>query len=120
MGRRPKYEPGGHAKQRRGNEARLANALTDINVPMVTMSNWRDHAACYSDDTYTQQLNCEIAHGDCGIKAQDTFIRDMCGHCPVRLQCLQDGMTEIWGVWGGLLPVERRQLRQHASAVMNS
>lgn len=31
-----------------------------------------------------------------------------CHRCPVWKECLQYGMLETWGMWGGLTPHERR------------
>lgn len=40
-----------------------------------------------------------------GIKAR-------CQPCPVRLQCLEYGMGEPWGIWGGTDGYERYQIRR--------
>lgn len=36
----------------------------------------------------------------------------MCGACPVRVRCLEMALdnNEKFGIWGGLLPLERRAL----------
>ena len=39
-----------------------------------------------------------------------TVIR-ACRTCPVRLACLQTGLNEQYGVWGGYLPGQRRRIR---------
>jgi hypothetical protein len=36
----------------------------------------------------------------------------LCAECPVRSECLEAGMDEAWGVWGGLTTPERRKLRR--------
>lgn len=36
--------------------------------------------------------------------------RAVCEGCPVRLECLADGIAERWGIWGGLTYRERRAL----------
>jgi WhiB family redox-sensing transcriptional regulator len=35
----------------------------------------------------------------------------VCASCPVRCDCLEVGMSEPRGVWGGLTAYERRRLR---------
>lgn len=35
-----------------------------------------------------------------------------CARCPVRRPCLEFGLTEIWGVYGGTTPTQRRWLRR--------
>lgn len=36
----------------------------------------------------------------------------VCQGCPVRQPCLQAGMSEEWGVWGGWTANQRKQLRK--------
>ena len=48
----------------------------------------------------------------------------ICGHCPVREQCLDYALSgaDTWGgittgIWGGTTPQERDQLRRQKKAV---
>lgn len=41
--------------------------------------------------------------------------KQLCAGCEVRVECLEAGMTEEYGVWGGLSPKHRRKLRKEAS-----
>jgi hypothetical protein len=34
-----------------------------------------------------------------------------CARCPVRMDCMLDGLYETAGIWGGTLPTERRRYR---------
>lgn len=36
----------------------------------------------------------------------------VCGACEVQAECLQAGMNEDWGVWGGLSRVQRSRIRK--------
>jgi hypothetical protein len=36
----------------------------------------------------------------------------VCAGCRVRLSCLEGGIEEQWGVWGGLTALERKRLRR--------
>jgi hypothetical protein len=36
--------------------------------------------------------------------------RRICLRCPVRFDCLEFGLTEEWGVWGGHSPSQRRKI----------
>lgn len=36
----------------------------------------------------------------------------ICENCPVLSECIDIGMPERYGVWGGLLASERRHMRQ--------
>jgi len=37
--------------------------------------------------------------------------KEICADCPARVQCLSVGLSERFGVWGGLDALERKQLR---------
>lgn len=43
----------------------------------------------------------------------------LCAKCPVRATCLERGMDEEFGVWGGLTRAERKRLRTTGSAQIN-
>jgi len=36
--------------------------------------------------------------------------RELCLSCPVRYECLEYGIDEPWGVWGGHSPSQRRRI----------
>lgn len=36
--------------------------------------------------------------------------REVCNRCPVWDVCLEKGMDEVWGMWGGLTPNERKAI----------
>ena len=35
--------------------------------------------------------------------------KEVCATCPVRRDCLQDGLSEEWGIWGGFTRAERER-----------
>lgn len=37
-----------------------------------------------------------------------SFGKILCDRCPVWQQCLDQGIEEVWGMWGGLTPNERK------------
>jgi WhiB family redox-sensing transcriptional regulator len=39
----------------------------------------------------------------------------LCDECPVQSECLEAGMDEEHGIWGGLGPKQRRKLRKGAA-----
>lgn len=41
-----------------------------------------------------------------------TKAKMICLDCPVRLRCLQHGMGEAWGVFGGTSPLDRSRLKR--------
>lgn len=40
-----------------------------------------------------------------------TRARAVCSSCPVRRSCLETGLEEAWGIWGGLTKPERDRAR---------
>ena len=38
--------------------------------------------------------------------------RSLCAGCPVRAECLEYGLKEQHGIFGGLCPKQRRELRR--------
>jgi WhiB family redox-sensing transcriptional regulator len=74
-------------------------------VTTARLGQWAQHALC-------AQTNSEIffpAHDDPGTEA-----KQICRPCPVRRECLSFALTndERFGIWGGLDPEERRNLRR--------
>ncbi len=39
-------------------------------------------------------------------------LRGICNTCPVRRECRLAGVTEQWGMWGGMTPRERTEMRR--------
>lgn len=68
---------------------------------------WRQQALC-------RGTNPELFFPERG--ASDRPIRSICRCCPVSEQCLNAGMGEKFGYWGGLSERERRQRRRRLSA----
>lgn len=63
--------------------------------------NWKYHAACKGMDT-------ELFFGEKGANID----RTVCEECPVQQECLEFGLDEKFGVWGGKSVRERRKLRK--------
>lgn len=75
----------------------------------VAISTWREDAACatVAVDLWFPEAS------QSGVAARAKAI---CATCPVRALCLQEGLNEIHGVWGGTTPQERKALRRHNRA----
>lgn len=69
--------------------------------------SWREQARCRDADP-------DIFFPSEGATHMVDAARAVCNACPVREECLEYALTrpEVYGVWGGLTPVERRELRQ--------
>ena len=42
--------------------------------------------------------------------ADQNAAKRLCFRCPVQFECLEYGMAERFGIWGGLLPSQRSSL----------
>ena len=45
-----------------------------------------------------------------GQPDQAARAKAICAGCPVRLECLEAGLDEDYGIWGGLAADERRRV----------
>jgi WhiB family redox-sensing transcriptional regulator len=75
----------------------------------VKKGAWTDQAACRGTDT-------EIffpANAD-----EEAEALSICATCPVRAQCLEYAVRnkEIYGIWGGTTPDQRRRIRRERAA----
>ena len=72
--------------------------------------NWRLKASCLGMDTrmwYPSFGEYEKA-------------RKICNGCSVRIECLQDAMShenDLYGMFGGLTPSERHELRNKTNGI---
>jgi WhiB family transcriptional regulator, redox-sensing transcriptional regulator len=76
------------------------------------MENWRDHAACRHEDP-----DLFFPIGTTGpAQVQTQQAKAVCGHCPVREQCLDWALEtgQGIGIWGGTTELERRALHRRA------
>jgi hypothetical protein len=65
--------------------------------------NWRDFALCKGMPTHLWFPN----------KGSNDDYRQaaaICAQCPVQEQCLEDGLYERYGIWGGLSLSLRRKI----------
>ena len=76
--------------------------------------DWRNQALClhenpelwYQWEDYVWSTREALMSAVCAIK--------VCNQCPVKLLCLKEGLKDDninYGIWGGLMPVERLRLK---------
>lgn len=70
--------------------------------------NWQSDALC--SQIGTEMFFADTAGGQAaaGYRAA----KQVCRLCPVMRECRLMGAAEGYGVWGGMAPVERRELRR--------
>ena len=72
--------------------------------------SWHDQASCSGVDP-------ALFFYDRGADIGQVRIAKMiCHHCEVKVECLEAGLTERFGIWGGLSEKERREYRRLQSA----
>jgi WhiB family redox-sensing transcriptional regulator len=98
---------------------RRDSARRDVAVaPAVSVpERWAERALCAQADPdawFPDRGHCDVA----------AIAKRICGHCPVRAQCLDYALsgTDTWGgiatgIWGGTTPKERDRLRQQRQGV---
>ena len=70
---------------------------------------WMDEALC-------TQAPAEMFFPDDTDHAMAFKAKRICRECPVKQTCLEFGLHQQHGVWGGLTPRERQRLRKGAAA----
>jgi hypothetical protein len=70
---------------------------------------------CSPPDGWQHHAKCLDAHPDTCFPEEDELDlyedgKRLCEECPVTGFCLEIGIEEKWGVWGGLDPKERLKL----------
>jgi WhiB family redox-sensing transcriptional regulator len=84
---------------------------------IITIPKWVDSAACTEDDAAL--FFPEAGRGAKALtRRNEREAKAICARCPVSLLCLEYGMGDDWGIYGGLNAGERRRLsRQQGRGV---
>lgn len=69
---------------------------------------WQSRAAC-------RGMEPGIFMPERGEVAKVNLARRICAGCPVRVECLDYGIGERFGIWGGMSGKQRRALNRKAS-----
>lgn len=75
--------------------------------------NWKIKANCLMADP--NQFFPEVG----SVGQARAVINHFCKPCPVRLECLNAGIGERYGIWGGTTPKERRRIRVNQNLLRN-
>jgi WhiB family redox-sensing transcriptional regulator len=67
---------------------------------------WMEQALCAQIDP--EIFYPEDSYGGVLGHKQVATAKAICESCPVKGECLEYGMSEEWGIWGGLTAWERR------------
>jgi WhiB family redox-sensing transcriptional regulator len=84
---------------------------------LIVPGRWAERALCVQADP-------DAWFAEKSLRALAEMAKRICGHCPVRAQCLEYALSgaDTWGgiatgIWGGTTPQERDRLRQKRKAV---
>jgi WhiB family redox-sensing transcriptional regulator len=70
---------------------------------------WTTAAACRGrPDLFYEPLGEIYPHK----RRREADAKEVCRSCPVRKACLEEGMNEEYGIWGGTTEAERKTLRK--------
>ena len=80
---------------------------------LLLRPEWQSHAICHG--------MTEVFFAPAGEREPERLIRlevarDLCGRCPVRVECEEFGREERYGMWGGLEDGDRAKAREAAGA----
>ena len=75
-------------------------------LPPAERPKWQQSAACRGKPV---EMFFVSAHAGVGATREAKIV---CAGCPVRAECLDFGITEKFGIFGGLAEKERRDLRR--------
>lgn len=68
--------------------------------------DWQNYASCANTDPDAFFVE---PGGDA------SYAKRICSGCPVKIECLEQGFGEGYGVWGGRTERERRALKRRAA-----
>ncbi len=86
-------------------------------VALLIQAHWRVRARCATTKADPLWFYPERSSGqrvDHGLILNELRAKACCVRCPVRTECLEAGLYEEHGIWGGMLPFERRRLHHDA------
>lgn len=82
--------------------------------------DWREQSECLGvRNTIFYPPELDDDDGTAGYTAEEyeaayAPAKAICAGCSVRIQCLDEALEkkERWGVWGGLIPIERLRIER--------
>lgn len=80
------------------------SGLYDWLLELLEGPEWHRQAAC-------RGMGANLFFPENGMNADGAAARKVCAGCPVRAECREAGMAEVYGIWGGMGGRERRERR---------
>ena len=84
---------------------------------LETDLSWQHQALCVGRpiNLFYPEKNSDNRKGN--LLPTERKAKALCARCPVRKECLEMGMTQEFGIWGGTTPGERVRARRYQKAV---
>lgn len=84
-------------------------------LSLLNRKEWHDRARCAHhpsvDPNWFLEERSSGQRFSAGWTDAERKAKTACVKCPVRAECLSDGLYEPFGVWAGTLPAERTRYR---------
>lgn len=97
------------------NCARCRSHYRTLQIRQDQAYNHRRFIALNDKPVWTNQANCRGMDPELWFPGRGlslSRLKEICASCTVREQCLEAGIDEKFGVWGGKSERERRRLRR--------
>ncbi|MGW7537793.1 WhiB family transcriptional regulator [Amycolatopsis sp. NPDC054798] len=89
----------------------MTTTLVNLLVEPALDTTWMLNGACADSDP---DLHFPVGEGPANA-AQIAEAKAVCARCPVLEKCREYGMTQPYGIWGGLTETERRDSRKQVA-----
>ena len=94
--------------------------LSDSVPDLLARPAWHENAACsglgnelfYPGRVYCSESPWQEVWGNPDAVRQAAAAKVVCALCPVKEQCLEAGLEDEFGIWGGTTERDRRKLRR--------
>lgn len=90
---------------RRTGEVGRAAQFTSWEPGWLNPPEWQENAAC-------KDMGNDLFYPNKGETQKILAAKKVCAECPVQKECLEMGLEENYGVWGGLTELERKSYRR--------
>jgi hypothetical protein len=74
----------------------------------------------YTGNEPCGEVDPEFFYKELIVKSLKKTLKGICASCDIQNECAEYAIhTEPWGFWGGLTPIERRQIRKQRNITID-
>lgn len=81
---------------------------THLAVRLFAATEWQHKALCRGRPTSLFFADESSENHNGSLTLSDRVAKSLCARCPVRRDCLEYGLHDEYGIWGGTKPPERK------------